>query len=670
MTCSDLTMIKREIKEIVEKLKPIIGVRADKIWIAYLAADAKQQADLERMLRLLEVKYLNRLQVDDDSIQLPPPSRETAAGKYTIGSVVYNRKNLYPFGLSGQDLLQHTSIFGRTGAGKSNLVFQFLFEFSRNEMPFLVFDWKRNYRDLYQFANISFKTYTLGRQIAPFTFNPLRFPPGTEPSAWARLIVDAISYSYLGGEGSSNILLRAIDQLYRDFGVYDGAVKRWPTLRDLIPILKEMKLKGRASEWMRTVERTLHAACFGQMGKVITSEEQTPIEDLLKENVVLELDALTQNDKKLIIGSLLLWIHHYRMQDGEREILKHVLVIEEAHHILLKSEHTQEPITEIILREIRELGEAIILIDQLPSSLTPTAIANTNCTITMGLKSKDDVSTAANYCLLESKDKWIFGHLPTGMGICKLQSRFYSPFLLKIPHIEVNKGAITDDYVRRIMAGYYADSSPEITDIVQNEGIPTPVKEILTEDEIAFLESILENPIKSTSGRYKMIGFSMRKGNQVKNNLVDTEYIVQEEIITSSGRLMLYGLTRKGREALTSRGYDLTNFPVSLLHAYGVFVIKENYKRMGYKVRLEYGVNGYADLIAEKDGNCICIEFETGKSQSIQNIEKCLASVKCDEVVSVALNERVRQRILTQVKAKKISSRKTLRLELLSDHEK
>jgi len=91
---------------------------------------------------------------------------------------------------------------------------------------------------------------------------------------------------------------------------------------------------------------------------------------------------------------LLLWLHHYRLGDGKREDFKHAIIIEEAHHVLLKSKQEamgEETITDIILREIRELGESIILIDQHPSLISKPALGNTYTTIAMNLKHRDDV---------------------------------------------------------------------------------------------------------------------------------------------------------------------------------------------------------------------------------------------------------------------------------------
>jgi 3-dehydroquinate synthetase len=51
-----------------------------------------------------------------------------------------------------------------------------------------------------------------------------------------------------------------------------------------------------------------------------------------------------------------LWIHHFRLSEGERETFKHAIIIEEAHHILLRKKQEMtgtEAVTDIILREIR-----------------------------------------------------------------------------------------------------------------------------------------------------------------------------------------------------------------------------------------------------------------------------------------------------------------------------
>ena len=92
------------------------------------------------------------------------------------------------------------------------------------------------------------------------------------------------------------------------------------------------------------------------MGNVLNDGPFFDISRLLDKRVVLELDALTNADKTFLIEALLLWIHHYRMAQDQREKFKHAIVIEEAHHILLrkKQEATgEETVTDVLLRIAR-----------------------------------------------------------------------------------------------------------------------------------------------------------------------------------------------------------------------------------------------------------------------------------------------------------------------------
>ena len=72
----------------------------------------------------------------------------SAAGAYELGHVLNYEKVLHPFGIREDEFIQHMAIFGRSGAGKTNTVALLIKELVRHRKPFLIFDWKRNYRDL------------------------------------------------------------------------------------------------------------------------------------------------------------------------------------------------------------------------------------------------------------------------------------------------------------------------------------------------------------------------------------------------------------------------------------------------------------------------------------------------------------------------------------------
>jgi len=348
------------------------------------------------------------MDLENPKVHLSVPSRTSAEGEYPIGSVFYTGRSLYPFGLRESELIQHIGIFGRSGAGKTNTVFQHINNLLDQKKPFLIFDWKRNYRDLLNYQDKKILVYTVGGTASPFAFNPLIPPKGVDPAIWLKKLIEIIAHAYYLGEGVMYLLQEAIHAVYKTFGVYKGKNKSFPTFLDVLHWLEDHPVKGRKGQWMDSTMRAIKSICFGPMGKVVNTSVQGNLGALLEQNVVLELDRLTNADKSLIIESLLLWIHHYRLGEPQRETFKHALIIEEAHHILTKKVggHGGETITETVLREIRELGEAIILIDQHPSMISPVALGNTYTTICLNLKHKSDVNAMGSAMLMDTDERY------------------------------------------------------------------------------------------------------------------------------------------------------------------------------------------------------------------------------------------------------------------------
>ena len=117
-----------------------------------------------------------------------------------------------------------------------------------------------------------------------------------------------------------------------------------------------------------------------------------------------------------------------------------------------------EAVTDVILREIRELGEAIILIDQHPSLISMPALGNTYTTICMNLKHKADMSTISESLLLDMEQVDFLGQLEVGTAIVKLQGRYFWPLLVKIPLFPVRKGLTTDADIKSTNESYSAEN--------------------------------------------------------------------------------------------------------------------------------------------------------------------------------------------------------------------
>ncbi len=655
-----------KVQEMCRRLKPILGNKADTLWVAYLTEDYEGRREIENMLEILSLQSLNQ-RVDIEKILLSPPPREICSGEYPIGTVYYNEREFYPLGIREKEWIQHLAIFGRSGAGKTNTVCVIILELLKKKKPFLIFDWKRNYRDILEKLEDSEKEniliFTVGRKISPMVFNPLIPPEGTQPTTWLKKLIEIVSHAYFLGEGVMYLLQKAIDAVYQESGVYKGIPEKYPTMTDVHNWLKDYPAKGREAQWMSSTLRAIGTLCFGEMGRILNVKKQIDLSHLLKKNVILELDALTNSDKIFFIESLLLWIHHYRLAEGKRESFKHAIILEEAHHILLKQKQESkggEAITDTILREIRELGESMILIDQHPSLISIPALGNTYCTITMNLKHRSDVNIAADCMLLGNEEKEYLGRLEVGYGIVKLQGRWFSPFLVKFPLIEIKKGIVTDEMIQRKMRGYSGYSSlwdGENEEQGQIQDIPSGGK--VSAEEKEYLIDIVKNPFSGIVERIERLGISTRKGNSLKELLIAKNSIEQKEISTRSGRIVLVQLRKKGSHLLKKLGYDTENRirQYGLLHEFWKDKVKRYYEKLGYKVTSEEKLNGErADLVAEKDEERIAVEIESGGSEAIENIKKCL-DAGFSLVVSVALNKKIENQIRKAIKEKNLNER-------------
>ena len=374
-------------------------------------------------------------------------------------------------------------------------------------------------------------------------------PPGTPPQTWLKKLIGVMAHAYLLGDGVMFLLQEAIDDVYRNAGVYAGTVARWPTLRDVQTALKKRPSVGREAGWMSSALRALSSLCFGEMD-VLLNQGHDDLDRLLNRPVILELDALAQSDKVFFAQAVLLWIHHRRMVEPMRETFKHAIILEEAHHVLSderKSLVGGQSVMEITFREIREFGEAMIILDQHPSQISVPALGNTYCTICFNLKHRTDVSAMSQAMLLQENEKAALADLQIGEAVVRLQGRSMKPFLMRVPAFTITKGAMTDVRVMHHMTklGLLAVRQHAVT--APAVGPAGLARDEPGHSELAFLRDVAAYADGGVAERYKRLGFSVRFGERVKRTLAEKQ-LVQEEIQTTSrGKLRVIRLTEEGR---------------------------------------------------------------------------------------------------------------------------
>lgn len=674
-------MISRT-EELCRKLKPVLGKKVDALWNVYLAeSDADGRAAIEQTLALLAAKHLGT-NYEPDRSPFPPPARNFASsGDLPLGLVSYGKREMYLFSLRSRRLKEHLLIAGRSGSGKTNLTFILMQGIMDRGIKVLALDWKRGYRDLQQ-AHPDLRVYTIGRTVSPFRFNPLIPPPGCETHVWIKNIVDVIANSYLGGEGVISLLVAGLDHLYNEA----AKNKRWPTIQDLLVWLKTVKLKGRAAMWQASAERILLAMMYGEFAAVLNTQDNRHVLDLLDHDVVLEMDGLSSSsDRVMFSESLMLYLYRYRLAQGPRDQLTNVIILEEAHNLLLaKQPGSKESVLETSIRMIRQYGLGYVFVDQSASLLSKVAFANSYATIALSQKLRADVMTMAGAMNLTDEQREALNTLAIGTAVVRLADEHPEPFLIKVPRCTITEGAVDDAMIRQSMKTDSTDISTDrkpfpdppaipvipVSDktdertLLENPHPPSPDQsgtasimnqarqaatiapdsrtqpppEPLSREEIRFLSDIAARPLSTTVTRYQRLKLSRRRGNAIRHSLQSAGLIDAAPIATRSGQVVLYQLTDHGRSVAEGQGIDPGPPPrAGLEHRYWVSRLAEYFERLGYEVTIEEHIpgDGYVDLAASRPGERVAIEVETGKSDIAANLAK-LRTAGFDRIVLVA----------------------------------
>ena len=676
------------VQELCRKLWPVLGKKIDRLYAAYLAeSDASGKADIEQTLELLAAKHIGQDYQPDRSPFPPPDNKFASSGDIRLGTVSYGSRNLYPFLLKGDRLKEHILVAGRSGSGKTNLTFVLTRGIMARGIKVLALDWKRGYRDLCKLHE-QLRVYTIGREVSPFRFNPLIPPPGCEPHVWIKLIVDVIAQAYLGGEGVISLLVAGLDKLYRDCGVFDKLQTRWPTIHELLVWLRTVKLKGRAAMWQASAERILLAMTYGEFGAVVNTQDNSHVQDLLNHNVVLEMDGLSSNsDRNMFSEALTLYLYRYRLAQGPRDKLTNLIILEEAHNLLLrKASEARESILETTIRMIRQYGMGYVFVDQSASLLSKVAFANSYATLALSQKLKSDIQTIAGAMNLTDEQKESLSTLPIGSAVVRLADEHPEPFLVKIPRFPIREGSVSDLEIQARMASYSTESAvnmthenkPEVVSAVPStdkkekstnidekiENIakkthPPPPEESqmtlidvsvdsdikppgkqhdMSREETRFLADVAARPLSTTVSRYQRLHLSRRRGNAIRQSLQNAGIIEAVPIATRSGQIILYQLTNSGRSVCASVNIEPGPRPrESLKHRYWIGKAAEHFEKKGYDITREHPIkgNGAIDILAEKPGNRIAIEIETGKSDIKANLAK-IKDANFDKVILVA----------------------------------
>ncbi len=376
------------------------------------------------------------------------------------------------YSIDVNSLLKHSLIVGSTGCGKTTTCKTIVNEVMRRETPALIIEpakdeyvrwavkWNENHPErpvnIYMpgVKNLEIYGVTEGaRALEPLRLNP--FQPAAVAGAPIDLLTRCEHLTALVNTSlpASDILPVIMEEAFFTFlsEIYHSEFtsgettqkEDYPKLDKVLPVARRI-LNGRG--YSQEVANGLAAALDtrfqylvrGKRGEILNVFRSTSYEKLFNQTTVINLSKIgNQKDKALIMSLLMLSLYEYRIsaynydeayrKEAQRNELLHLTVVEEAHNVLTRPRadlagvgNPQQVVADLfgtMLSEIREYGEGLMIVDQVPTRLIDDAIRNTNYKIAHRLSAKEDVEVMASALGLRIDQQSLIPLLQQGQAI-------------------------------------------------------------------------------------------------------------------------------------------------------------------------------------------------------------------------------------------------------------
>jgi len=612
--------------DLFRKLKPLYGKKIDLLWLEHQTADVERKREIEALLTILAAKRLGMAVGEEKLVLDAPPPALIGEGEFTIGNVSYPGLAPYPFRVQCNDLLRHVFILGPTGTGKSTLLLNLLVQLLAAGVPFMVFDFKRNYRSLLAASHHEeVVVFTVGRETASLQLNALTPPPGVSFEEWAEALTDIISTSYLLLQGARNVLKEALLQAHAQHAER-ATLSHAHAL--LASELDATRTGSRRYGWLESSTRSLEELSKGSFGRALNTGG-VRIEELLTRPVVFELQGFGDDQKRFFCLFFLQAVLLLRKNaSSPREQLQHVLVFDEGHNVFPRERPGEVSVPARLAREVREYGEAIIAATQ-QADVSESLIANSGFKFILRCDYPRDVTFASQ--LLQVKPEWL-PKLPLGTGIARLPVRFYSPFLFTFGVQPIKNTTVPDAVVKEQWARHLTPALPS--------GSPAVVA---TDRELDLLRDVAEHPISTITNRYERLAWNYKTGNAIKDAVIAKGLATFDPVVTPTGQVKILSLTDRARDLLERAGVSVARARHGgPAHEYWKHVISESLRAQGFTVTEEFPLGGgkTVDLHGTRAHDQVFVEVETGRSDIMANAQKCTSAP--GRVVFVFTDARMR----------------------------
>ncbi len=327
--------------------------------------------------------------------------------------------NIYHMRRSGENvvsldvdsLCSHVFVTGTTGSGKSNTIYYLLDQLRSQGIHFLVVEpSKGEYKKIF---GQTCRVYgTNGSKMELLRMNPFSFPDDIHVLEHIDRLIEIFNACWPMYAAMPAVLKDAVEKSYEKVGWNLRYSKcepmRFPTFFDLMEILPKVMESSlysaeTKSDYAGALITRVRSLTNGINGQIFCSQRELTGEELFEQNVIVDISRVgSVETKALFMGIIVMKLQEYRMQLDQMNVnLRHITVLEEAHHLLRKTSAQQsqeganlqgksvEMLTNAIA-EMRTYGEGFVIADQAPELLDEAVIRNTNTKIALRLPDEAD----------------------------------------------------------------------------------------------------------------------------------------------------------------------------------------------------------------------------------------------------------------------------------------
>jgi hypothetical protein len=463
--------------------------------------------------RALEIKATKRERFSvgssntvDDNLQresIEPTQGVESSSDFIIGNAIDERGIVNPHAyvkMSPDGLDMHIGVWGSTRMGKTTLILSLVGQaISKGINPIVMVPSKGFDYDMLMDLYPKVRVFTCGRaDVANLVYNPWNPPEDVRLTKWVDRVVEVWT---LWMPNDKVISMHVDDVVHKIYEICGWDLENNKRGRPILlkDVVKAVNLVCNSLTYGAEVNSNIKGALISRVKsilrkpslvKMFNTKTGLTISQLMSHPTILRMDDLSESDKILVMGLLTAAVSEYKLANPAKQVTN-LLVLEEAHYLLGRTDITGEANSAVRLQAIHALiemlrvlggtGLGVVLVDQLPSELVPKAVKIPVNTVVFALTHEEDKNLAGKRArCTDSQIEHISG-MRVGEAVVFLQREGEPQNVMILPLSKIVPGmpaiGLTgEDAIRKHMQPVF-EQHPELC---SSEPLPSDIMERLT----------------------------------------------------------------------------------------------------------------------------------------------------------------------------------------------